>query len=324
MLWQSFFDLLIKKSAKTHNKSNSFCFFRIKHHKISMNLKTLLFLLLPTLFVFSQRKISIVDAENKQAIPYAKILFDKGNYRNTEPDGSITISPEEKITEIQAFGYENLKVDGFKNVFLLVPKTKEIEEIVLIRPKNTKQITVGKIKREFPTYSYCASDHQWTVLNFFEYKNTYFENTFIKIIRFSSKVENIKNNAKINLVFYHNENGKPSTEVWKSIIIECEPGKKVTEIDLRKQNITFPKEGLFIGFEWIINTENSFSEKVQYKYADGKKEMKMITTTNPFIYSQKSETATIFVKSNLHPNQYEFKSNDNKPRSLSIELELTD
>jgi len=132
-----------------------------------------------------------------------------------------------------------------------------------------------------------------------------------------SKVVHIKTNAKINLVFYKNENGKPpSEEIWKSFTIRCKPGKKITTKNF-KTPIQFPDEGLFIGFEWIINEENSYTQKVTYDKKNSKNE----TFINPEIYYQKSEKNELYAKIKsmwMKINQKE------KYNHLSIEIDLTD
>ena len=221
--------------------------------------------------IFSQQKIKISDAENNSPIPYAKIIFDNGSFRNTETDGSIEIFPYENFIEIQSFGYENLKVSEKKSSYFLTPKFKNIDEVIIEKPLQNKFLKIGNIKKEMNSQSFVSSNTTWTIANFVENKEDYNSFKYIKSVKFRSKVEKINKNATINLLIFKNENGKPSDEIWKSFIVQCKPGKNITIKDFDAP-ILFPKEGIFIGFEWIINDENSFEEKIIYNNLNGKKQ----------------------------------------------------
>ena len=283
----------------------------------------LIFTLLNLLFIsaFSQQKIKVIDLENNQPISYAKVILEDGSYRNTETDGSINIFPNEKIIEIQSFGYENLKVSEKKSSYFLTPKFKNIDEVIIEKPLQNKFLKIGNIKKEMNSQSFVSSNTTWTIANFVENKEDYNSFKYIKSIKFRSKVEKINKNATINLLIFKNENGKPSDEIWKSFIVQCKPGKNITIKDFDAP-ILFPKEGIFIGFEWIINDENSFEEKIIYNNLNGKKQNTLYKYNNPFVYSQKSENNQIFIKSkNVWKNFNEISKKEN--RALSIEVVLS-
>lgn len=89
-------------------------------------------LLIKSMFVYSQNRIRVLDAENHKPIPYAKlILKDKDYYKNTEEDGGTVLDENEDLSEIQSFGYENLKVEKFQQTYLLQPKFNEIKTVEL-------------------------------------------------------------------------------------------------------------------------------------------------------------------------------------------------
>ena len=283
----------------------------------------LIFTLLNLLFIsaFSQQKIKVIDLENNQPISYAKVILEDGSSRNTETDGSINIFPNEKIIEIQSFGYEILKISEYKTSYFLTPKFKNIEEVIIENPKQNKFLKIGNIKKEMNSLSFVSSNTTWTIANFVENKEDYNSFKYIKSIKFRSKVEKINKNATINLLIFKNENGKPSDEIWKSFIVQCKPGKNITIKDFDAP-ILFPKEGIFIGFEWIINDENSFEVKIINNNLNGKKQNTLYKYNNPFIYSQKSENNQIFIKSkNVWKNFNEISKKEN--RALSIEVVLS-
>lgn len=280
------------------------------------NTFTIIFIFLFCL-IFGQEKIKIVDAENSQPIPYAKIIFIGKDYsKNSEENGEFTLSENEKIDKIECFGYEDFLVKTYQNVYSLKPKYKDIEGVEIIKPKNQNSFTLGKIIRS-TNHSFFASKNTWTIVDLFKNDENTLQKTFIKKIKFLSKVVDIKTPAKINLVFYKNENGKPSNEIWKNFVVSCEKGKKINEVSFEKNPILFPKEGVFIGFEWIMNEENSYIQKVTYDKKNSKNE----TFINPEIYYQKSEKNELYAKIKsmwMKINQKE------KYNHLSIEIDLTD
>ncbi len=282
----------------------------------------LIFTLLNLLFisVFSQQKIKVIDLENNQPISYAKVILEDGSYRNTETDGSINIFPNEKIIEIQSFGYEILKISEYKTSYFLTPKFKNIEEVIIENPKQNKFFRIGKIKKEKNSHSFIASKNTWSIVSFFESKDNP-NYKFIKNIKFYNNVESTKKDATINLIIFKNENGRPSEEIWKSFTIRCKPGKKITTKNF-KTPIQFPDEGLFIGFEWIINDENSFEQEfiLNNKYNETKKTLKKFN--NPYIYSQTSEFNEILIKTKSGWEKFNHNIL-NENRRLSIELTLT-
>lgn len=280
------------------------------------NTFTIIFIFLFCL-IFGQEKIKIVDAENSQPISYAKIFFKgKDYYKNSEENGEFTLSKNEEIDKIECFGYEDFLVKTYQNVYSLKPKYKDIEGVEIIKQKNQNSFTLGKIIRS-TNHSFFASKNTWTIVDLFKNDENTLQKTFIKKIKFLSKVVDIKTPAKINLVFYKNENGKPSNEIWKNFVVSCEKGKKINEVSFEKNPILFPKEGVFIGFEWIINKENSYTQKVTYDKKNSKNE----TFINPEIYYQKSEKNELYAKIKsmwMKINQKE------KYNHLSIEIDLTD
>lgn len=271
--------------------------------------------------VFSQQKIKVIDAENNQPIPFAKITFKgKDYYKNAEENGEFSLSENEDIEKIESFGYEDILVKFYQNVYSLKPKYKEIENVEIIKPKNENSFTIGKIKKN-SNHSFIASKNTWGIVDLFKNNENTSQKTFIKKIKFLSKVVNVKNPAKINLVIYKNVNGKPSDEIWKSFIISCEKGKKINEVSFEKNPILLPKEGVFIGFEWIMNEENSYTKKATNNYPDGTKTIEKNTYINPSIFCQDSEQNNLFII--IKSRSIKF-NNTKKFNRLSIEIDLTD
>ena len=111
--------------------------------------------------LFSQQ-VKILDAENQKPIPYAKlILKDKDYYKNTEENGQAQLENTEEISEIQSFGYENLKVEKYQTVYLLKPKFTEIEEVEISKPAFSENFKIGKIEKSSTFFG--ARTTMWSV-----------------------------------------------------------------------------------------------------------------------------------------------------------------
>lgn len=189
---------------------------------------------------FSQIPVKVLDAENQRPVPYAKlVLKDKDYYINTEESGTATLGQEGKISEIQSYGYENLKVDKNQNIYFLKPKYLEIDEVRIIRPKLSKIFIMGKIAKEGTFFG--VNNTIWMVGK--EFRNTMSaEPLFIKSLSFYSKL-NAKKSATIKINIYYDENGVPG-DLYNSVIVTCLKRKKL-------QNILFPNYFFFLKKELL-------------------------------------------------------------------------
>lgn len=182
-------------------------------------------LLLFNILIVAQTKIKIIDSESQTAVPYATVIFkNTEGYRSTENDGSVIINENEIISEIRAFGYENLQVEAFQNVYSLKPLYKKIKDVEIFKSKNTQHFKEGKINRDFPSMRFGSTNANYYVLNYYRFKENYPAITFIKKIRFLSEVTKNKT-AIINLVFFKSIDGVPGIEPFASFAVLCKKGK---------------------------------------------------------------------------------------------------
>ena len=265
--------------------------------------------------IFSQ-KIKVLDSETQKPIAYAKlILNDKDYYKNTEENGEFSLAPEEEISEIQSFGYENLQVKQTQQTYLLQPKFTDIDEVKIAKPKSSKTFTIGKVTKESTFYG--VNSIIWMVAK--ELKNDVSEEPlFVQSLKFYSRLFS-KKSATIKVNIYYNENGIPG-ELYKSVIVTCFKNKKITEYIFPNAFI-LPKEGIIVGFEWILNQENSYQKMM---IMNGEK--KEITAHDPMIGSVK-ETSKNIIIGNLSDEGWKFVNNSNNTNrsigNLGIELKLT-
>lgn len=235
----------------------------------------LLFSLCTSLVLFAQEDFDVsINSKKTMPIAYAKVTFEgKYYYKNTDGNGKLKLEKGEKISKISAIGFEDFFPENNRKEYTLIAK-EPIEKGNTLS-KNKIKITIGKLNKKTNLYG-GATDAASTQVQYIPYKDSYPEIAFIKKISFLSSFST-KKKQPIILRLYKNNNGQPG-EPYGSIafIVECKPGRSINKIDFSKNNIVFPKEGLFVGLEWINipstvlkydyikNRDGSFSKSKQY------------------------------------------------------------
>lgn len=139
----------------------------------------------------------------------------------------------------------------------------QLNDIVIETPKNKVLNEIGNSKRE--NFRHFASKHPAVLTKFFEYKNDYQQTKFIKNVILFTDSE-IKNATFSLRVFYADQNGAPSLDaVEENIIVNVKKGRKKNIIDILQYKIKMPKEGIYIGFEWLMIDMNKFEFKSYQK-----------------------------------------------------------
>lgn len=231
-------------------------------------MKTLSILLLITTYTFSQTKGIVVD-ENNLPIPYVNIWVEnkeKGATTNEAGVFEIDCSPSENLI-ISAIGYEK-KITPFSERITLKKAIYTLDEVVVSKPKDTKEIEIGYFK--YSGFRY----HMNYFINavFFNItKEDREKYPFIKKIKFVtlSKCQN----AIIRIYFVEStDNGSPSERLLsEEIMLEVKNEKNKNEIDLSKYKINIPDNGFFIVFEKLKIEQNKYIEKYIFKDKDGVK-----------------------------------------------------
>jgi len=74
------------------------------------------------------------------------------------------------------------------------------------------------------------------------------------------------------------EDGNPSGDlINEDILVSVKTGLKENQIDVSKHKIQIPKEGICIGYEWMIIEDNKF----EYEYKDVDKIKHIYKTYSP-------------------------------------------
>jgi hypothetical protein len=185
----------------------------------------------------------------------------ENNGTTSEEDGTfvVNISEKSKTLIFSALGYEKKKIKALKAIEVNLKQTPyQLEEIVISKRKETKEVEIGNTKNEILE----AFDNGPRIAaKFFPYSPSYKRTKYIKQVTIftDSRIEN----ATIKIHFFSVDSiGFPGKElIDKDFIVSVSKGVKKTAFNVSKFNLRMPKNGIFVGFEKLM-IENNKAEKV--------------------------------------------------------------
>ncbi len=211
--------------------------------------------------VFAQLSGIVKDSISGEPIPYVNIWVESENTgTNSEENGSFVLHiSEEKNIVFSALGYETKTISS-KEIAKVYLRSKNIqlEELILEKPKQTEELVLndykGKKVRSCVSNSGLEKVHIWGKI--IDYNNSVVKYPFIKKIQFKakSKVKVAKMRLRIFKKPYPEQELKDLIE--DDIIFEVKKGKREVTVDLSPYNLSFPKEGILIGFEYLKIEQN--------------------------------------------------------------------
>ena len=226
---------------------------------MKINIFIVLFFL-KTIWVSAQTKGIVVD-ENNLPIPYVNIWVEGENIGTTsEEDGTFVIDSNDGnknlIFSILGFDKKTIKLSEAKKV-VLQSITNELNEIVIVNKRETKQIEIGQVENAI----FQAFENGPKIdVKYFPYNPKYKTTKYIKQVRVltDSKLET----ASLKIHFYAvDENGLPGEKLLKKdFIVTIKKGGRNNKINVSDFNLTIPKNGIFVGFEKLM-IENNKEEK---------------------------------------------------------------
>jgi len=256
-------------------------------------MKRIVLFLLFSISLSAQVKGVIVD-ENNQPISYVNIWVENENIGTTSEENgvfSINVSGN-KILIFSALGYEkkSVKASDAEKVVLTVNETK-IEEVVIVKKYETKEIEIGKVKNE----TYQAFDNGPRIdAKFFPYILKYKKTKYIKKVSIftDSEIEN----ATVKIHFYSvDANGYPGEEMLsKDFLVSVKKGVKKTFFDMSDLNLRMPKTGIFVAYEKLIIDKNKLEKTVVDLNTNGTKIQKTYYPFMLYNYVQRDFTYTFF------------------------------
>lgn len=220
----------------------------------------LIFLFFIPISFFSQVKGKVVD-QNNQPIAYVSIFVkDEPIATTSDEDGTFFLPiKEEKILLFSVLGYEKATAKSSEVAIVkLKPTAIELNEVVVLNKKETKQVEVG-----LPTsFSQAFENGPKIDARFFPYDSKVKKNRYIKKV--SIFTESNLETASVKIHFYAvNNQGLPGEELLtKDLIVQVKKGSRRTYFDISNRNVVFPREGLFVSVERLFIDKNKFTKTV--------------------------------------------------------------
>ena len=226
-------------------------------------------LALVTFSLSAQIKGIVKDSLSGKPIPYVNIWVQNENIGSTsEENGSFSLdAKQEKMLIFSALGYETKKISSTNDAVFLKPIAYELREIVIERPKFSKEIKVGNY--ESSGFRIGLGNINSAVL--FNVGDELLQYPFLKEIKFQTKSDMEDAKIRIKFLSLNPDNSPGISLLEKEIIVVVKKGKNENIVDLKEYKFKIPTEGFFISFEKLLIDDNKYFYEFSYKNKDGKK-----------------------------------------------------
>lgn len=223
----------------------------------------LMFSLVEAVLSQSNQKIQILDKETNDPVSFATILNKhKNSGAYADKNGYFIFEFQKNDTlVISCIGYFSkiiaIKTSNDQDVIYLNPKMYNINEIV-VKPDSKEQKTrhLGYDKHK-PDFTICNTPG--AIIASYILNQTQLSIVIKEIIiptkekKRSSEHNNIQEGyIRVHLFTVNPVNNSPDKELLtKNLIYNTSELKRNIKIDISDQNILVPKEGVFVGIEWL-------------------------------------------------------------------------
>ena len=211
--------------------------------------------------VSAQIKGIVVDEFDKP-VSYVNIWVENENISTTsEENGAFTINClSDKNLVFSAMGYNKRTVlaANAERVILKI-NMFELNEIVIAKRYETKEIEIGKSKND----RYQAFENGPQIdAKFFPYLSKYKKTKYIKKVSFFTDSQLESTSFKVHF-FGVNLDGSPGEELLEKVfLVSVTKGVKKTYFNVTDFNLKMPKNGIFIGFEKLIIEKNKLEKEI--------------------------------------------------------------
>ncbi len=233
-------------------------------------MKSLLFFFFVVLHIHAQEVLfegHIYDQKTKETIPYVNLSFLntlKGT--STDEEGhffiDIPTSYLEKKVHISSLGFKDTIVDASilfkaKKMYML-EESFELQEVVLTEKLDNTNV-LNPISSSSLASGFSSSSTPWVLALYFPNIGAQ-EKKVNKVTVFFKKNENFKRaSSKFRIRIYDVDEvtKKPNRDLLrKSIVLEHNIKQEYVSVDLDALNIEMPREGLYVGIEWLFVPSN--------------------------------------------------------------------
>ncbi|EAQ99832.1 carboxypeptidase-like regulatory domain-containing protein [Maribacter sp. HTCC2170] len=218
----------------------------------------------------------VYDHKTKTPIPYVNLSFLntlKGT--STDEKGHFYLDIHtpylEKQVHISSLGFKDTIVSAktvFKSKrFEMVAESFELEEVVVSGSSGNSTV-LNPIGSYDLTSGFSSSATPWIMALYFP--NIGAQDKFVeKVTVFFQKNKDFKRpSAKFRLRFYgvDSNSKKPDKDLLrKSIVLESEVKEAFVSIDLSALHLKIPKDGIYIGVEWLFVPYNWYKNSYEHQ-----------------------------------------------------------
>jgi len=222
----------------------------------------------------------VVNGQTNEGIPYVNIKV-KGKTLGTSADidGNFSLSGLSDDDELifSAVGYSSITIQAsmITDKVALQPHVMSLAEVSIEKKRIHRELIVGGVHKKLPSGYGCGKSPR-IAARLFKPDTAYQRTPLIKTVKVLTR-SSIKE-AKFNIRLYKvNEDGEPGEYLChENIIGTARRGKHVTEVDVSELSLTFPQEGLFVAFEWLMIEENQ--REYSYTTNESREKQRGVTT----------------------------------------------
>lgn len=223
------------------------------------------FIFLISFSLSAQIKGIVKDSISGEPIPYVNIWVENEVIGTTsDVDGSFSLNTSfDKKIVFSSIGYDKKTVIGSKvSVVNLFPNEVELNEVVLVKKKNSKLLEIGKPDN---TIHQTFDSGPKLEAKFFPYSKKYEKTKFVKYITLLADCG--IDSATVKLHIYDvGKDGLPGNELLtNNVIKKVKKGVFKYKFNVSDFNITIPENGLFVAVEKLMINSNKLQRITEDK-----------------------------------------------------------
>lgn len=227
------------------------------------HLTFLLIILSTVISAQTEIKGKLLNSKNNTPIEFANIwLVGKNMGTTSDLNGSFRLAIDSinanKAIKISAIGFNDTTIN-IKNLIdyteiKLHEKDYQISEVIIKPNHKPKKIILNKVRQKDIFVRVVSTNIPRIIANYFPYDES-LDNTMLKEIIIPTYLNH--QDYLCNIRLYKAENTLPSQELLnKNITCVAKKGTRNIKVDLSGYKLEFPKEGIFVCFEWLIIDQN--------------------------------------------------------------------
>lgn len=213
----------------------------------------------------------VFDYATRQPIPYVNLsIFESQTGTSSDDDGSYFLEIKEidfgKNIHLSSLGFRDSIISVTKFIkedkIYLKAKTEELDEVVISKKFEEKFLEVNIIKNREIKTGFPGFEHPLIIALYFPYEVFYESTENLNSIKVFLRHGwfNKSRSSKFRLrLFSIGSDGFPDKDlVSESIIVEASKKQREINVDVSKYNLRFPKEGFYVGLEWLYIPFNKY------------------------------------------------------------------